>query len=166
MKNIAFLWALLAVSVGLAQDKPSMAGNWKLDVAQSDFGSRPAPKSEAGTIFKDTPQMFSYRAHGVDHKGKAFWYSWKGPEDGSMHPVILNGKPSGQTGVTRAQDGTLVQHGEDADGSTFEDHFLLSPDGNTVTMESNVKSKDGKESREKQVWHRVPPPLNFTSKNK
>ena len=33
MKNIAILWAILAVSVGLAQDKPSLAGNWKLDIA-------------------------------------------------------------------------------------------------------------------------------------
>jgi hypothetical protein len=41
MKNIAFLWAVLAVSVGLAQDKPSMAGDWKLDIAQCEFGSRP-----------------------------------------------------------------------------------------------------------------------------
>jgi hypothetical protein len=33
-----------------------MVGNWKLDVAQSDFGFEPAPKSETGTVFKDTPQ--------------------------------------------------------------------------------------------------------------
>jgi hypothetical protein len=158
MKNIACLWAILAVSVGLAQDKPSMAGNWKLDIAQSEFGSEPAPKSQAGTIFKDTPQKFSYRVHGVDDKGKAFWYSWSGPEDGSMHPTLVNGKPSGQTGFTRDQDGTLVQRGEDADGSTFESHSSVSPDGNTITIEGNSKSKDGKESRDKLVWHRVKQP--------
>jgi hypothetical protein len=94
MKNIAFLWAILAVSIGLAQDKPSMAGSWKLDITQSDFGSEPAPKSMAGTIQKETPQMLSYRVHGVDDKGKAFWYSWSGPEDGSKHPTLVNGKPS------------------------------------------------------------------------
>jgi hypothetical protein len=154
MKNIAFLWAILAVSVGLAQDKPSLAGNWKLDITQSEF-SGPAPKSVAGTISKDTPQMFSYRTHGVDDKGKPFSESWSGPEDGSMHPTLMNGKPSGHTGYKKGQNGTLVAHGEDADGSAFEDHILLSPDGNTLTIESNLKSKDGKENREKQVWHRV-----------
>ena len=123
MKNIAILWAILAVSVGLAQDKPSLAGSWKLDIAQSEF-SGPAPKSVAGTILKDTPQMFSYRSHGIDDKGKPFSQSWSGPEDGSMHPLIQNGKPSGQAGYTRAQDGTLVQHSQDADGSTGEaPHF-------------------------------------------
>jgi hypothetical protein len=158
MKNIALLWALLAVSVGLAQDKPSMAGDWKMDIAQSKFGSEPAPKSEAAAVFKETPQMFSYRVHGVDDKGKSFATSWSGPEDGSMHPAIRKGKPSGQTGVTREQDGTLVQHGEDADGSTFEARMLMSPDGNTMTIEGTSKSNDGKENRDKQVWHRVKQP--------
>jgi hypothetical protein len=166
MKNIAFLWAILAVSVGLAQDKPSMVGNWKLDIAQSEFGSGPAPKSQASTIFKDTPQMFSYRIRGVDNKGKAFSESWSGPQDGSKRPMTLNGKPSDQTGFTRDQDGTLVRHTVDADGFTSEGHVSLSPDGNTVTMEYTSRSKDGKESRDKEVWHRVPPPLNFSSKNK
>jgi hypothetical protein len=154
MKNIAFLWAILAASIGLAQDRPSMAGNWKLNIAQSEFGSGPAPKSVAGTILKDTPQMFSYRSHGIDDKGKPFSESWSGPEDGSMHPTLVNGKPSGQAGYTREPDG-LLQKGEDADGSTFKGHASLSQDGNTVTIESTSKSKDGKESRDKQVWHRV-----------
>ena len=73
-----------------------------------------------------------------------------------MHPVMLNGKPSGHTtGFKREQDGTIVRHGARADGSTVEVHISLSPDGNTMTIEGNSKSKDGKESREKQVWHRV-----------
>jgi hypothetical protein len=155
MKNIAFLWAILAVSVGLAQDKPSLVGSWKLDIAQSEFGSEPAPKSVAGTILKDSPQMFSYRSHGIDDKGKPFSEAWHGPEDGSMHPVIRNGKPNGQASFTRDQDGTLVVHSKDADGSTSEGRFSMSPDGNTSTIEGTSKTKDGKESRDKQVWHRV-----------
>jgi hypothetical protein len=160
MKNIVFLWAILAVSVGLAQDKPSMVGTWKLDLAQSDFGSDPAPKSEAGTISKDTPRMLSYRVHGVDDQGKPFVYSWSGPEDGSMHPGLLNGKPFDQAGWTREQDGTLVQRGKSADGSTFEARLSMSPDGNTWTGEANTKSKDGKQNRTKQVFHRVGKPAS------
>jgi hypothetical protein len=155
VKNIAFLWAILAVSVGLAQDKPSVVGTWKLDIAQSDFGSDPAPRSIAAKILTDTPQMLSYREDGVDDKGQPFVYSWKGPEDGSMHPALWNGKPSGQSGAKKEQDGTLVQHGETAGGSTFEARMSVSPDGNTLTEENIFKSKDGKESRYKRVWHRV-----------
>lgn len=155
MKNIAFLWAILAVSIGLAQDKPSMVGNWKLDIAQSQFAAGdPPPKSMSGRISEETPQKVSFRVHGLDDKGKAFWYSWSGPEDGSKHPILMNGKPGDQTFFTRDQDGTLVQHIERADGSTSEGRISLSPDGNTLTIEGTSKSKDGKESRDKQVWHR------------
>ena len=139
-----------------AQDKSSFAGNWKLDVAQSDFGSEPAPKSLAGTISKDTPQMFSYRVHGIDDKGKAFWYSWSGPQDGSTHPIVVNGKPAGHQSVKREQDGTMIRHGEDStDGSSFDARDYLSADGNTVTTEETDKSKDGTVSKQKVVFHRV-----------
>ena len=62
----------VASATGLAQDEPSMAGSWKLDITHSDFGSEPAPRSMAGRILTDTPQMLSYRVHGVDDKGKPF----------------------------------------------------------------------------------------------
>jgi hypothetical protein len=156
MKNIAFLWAILAVSIGLAQDKPSAAGTWKLDIAQSDFGSDPAPKSVLGTISADTPQMMSYHVHNVDDKGNRSTFSWSGPEDGSIHPMMMNGKPVGQQSVKKESDGTIVRHGEDStDGSTFDARGSLSPDGKTFTDEITEKSKDGKESIQKQVWLRV-----------
>lgn len=161
MKNIAFLWAILAVSIGLAQDKPSMAGNWKLDIVQSEFGSGPAPKSVAGTISADTPQMMSYHVHNVDDKGNRSTVSWSGPEDGTMHPMMMNGKTVGQQSVKKESDGTLVRHGEDStDGSTFDARGSLSPDGKTFTDEITEKSKDGKESRDQQVWHRVGKPAS------
>jgi hypothetical protein len=155
MKNIAFLWALLAVSVGLAQDKPSTVGTWKLDLAQSDLGSEPPPKSWTGTILKDSPQMFSIRAHCIDYKGKPFVYSWSGPADGSMHPIMADGKPIGQASAQREQDGTVVRHGKESDGSTFESHVTLSPDGSTLTEEMTEKDQDGKEIKEKWVYQRV-----------
>jgi hypothetical protein len=154
MKNIAFLWAILAVSVGLAQDKPSMVGNWKLDIAQSDFGSDPPPKSWAGTILRETPQTFSFRVHGIDDKGQPFAFSWSGPEDGSMRPIMVAGKPVGQASAQKEQDGTIKRSGKTPDG-TFESHVTLSPDGNTITEETTEKSQDGKEIKQKSVYRRV-----------
>jgi hypothetical protein len=156
MRNIAFLWAILSISIGgLAQDKPSYAGNWKLDIAQSDFGSEPGPRSLEGTV-KDTPQMLSYRVHGVDDKGKAFSYSWSGPQDGSMHPIVADGKTVGQQGVKREQDGTLVRHGEDStDGSSFDSRLHLSDHGSTFIDEETDTTKDGKVNKQRTVYHRV-----------
>jgi hypothetical protein len=160
MKNKVALWAVFSIligsPIGLAQKKPSLAGNWKLDITQSEFGSDPAPKSMICTVLKDTPQMFSYRAHGLDDKGKSFAFSWSGPLDGSGHPILQDGKRVAQQSVTREQDGTLIRHGEDlTDGSSFEVRASISPDGNTLTEEVTSKSKDGKESRQKNVWHRI-----------
>jgi hypothetical protein len=157
MKRLAFFCVLITVSIGLAQDKPSAVGTWKLDIAHSDFGSDPAPKSLTLIILKDTPQMTSWRVRGVDDKGKPFAFSWSGPVDGSMHPMMVGGKPSGgQQSGKREQDGTIVRHGEDStDGSSFDARSSESSDGSTITDEITAKSKDGKESKEKQVWHRV-----------
>jgi hypothetical protein len=161
VKKIALVWALLSMSAVLAQEKHSAVGTWKLNVAQSDFGSEPAPKSVVGTISADTPQMMSYRVNSVDDKGVRSTVSWSGPEDGSKHPMMLNGKPVGQMSVTKESDGTIVRHGEDStDGSTFDARGSLSPDGKTFTDEITEKSKDGKESKEKQVWQRVAKPAS------
>ena len=104
-KSIACFGAILAIAAGLAQDKPSLVGHWKLDIAQSELGPEAPPKSVAGTISHDSPQLFSYRSHGVDSKGKSFTEAWSGPENGTMQPWLWNGKQIGQMSFTREQDG-------------------------------------------------------------
>ena len=49
----------------------------------------------------------------------------------------------------------MVRRGEDNDGS-FEARSKVSADGNTLTDEITVKSKDGKETKERDVYQRVP----------
>lgn len=61
---------------------------WKLDLSQSDLGPEPAAKSVTVTVYKDTPEMLSWRVDIVDSEGKASSFSWSGPEDGTMHPVM------------------------------------------------------------------------------
>jgi hypothetical protein len=72
-----------------------------------------------------------------------------------MHPVMEGEKPISQQSEKREQDGTRFRHGEYSDGSAFDAHDSLSPDGNTLTEEITEKSKDGKESTKKIVLHRV-----------
>jgi hypothetical protein len=159
MKKIRLLYgiACLALAAGaFAQQRISAVGTWKLDPAQSDFGSSPALKSVTIHILKDTPQMLSWRVRLVDDKGQPSSYSWSGPEDGSMHPIIRDGKPSNsQESAKEKDDGTLVRHGEDPDGSSFDASSTISADGNTITDQIVGKSKDGKESKSKYVYHRA-----------
>src|SRR5271163_353129 len=152
--GIACLTAALTSSI--AQQKTSAVGNWKLDPTQSDFGAEAALKSVTIIILKDTPQMLSWRVRLVDDKGQPSSYSWSGPEDGSMHPIIQPGKTAAsQESARKEADGTLVRHGEEPDGSSFDARSTISADGNTITDQIIGKSKDGKESRAKYVYHRA-----------
>jgi hypothetical protein len=146
---------VLALGIASAQSKHSDVGTWKVDISQSTFGSEPAPKSITVVILKDTPQMLSWRVHGIDDKGKPFAYSWSGPEDGTMHPVMQNGKEIAKQSAKREDDGTLLRHGEEPDGSAFDARDKTSDDGNAITEEITEKSKDGKESTNKTVYHRA-----------
>src|ERR1700733_2387569 len=92
------LWQRLAMVYG-------QSGTAKGDAACGDrkgFVEVPqnTPRTDSRSI---TPQMLSYREDGVDDKGQPFVYSRKGPEDGSMHPALWNGKPSGQSGAKKEQ---------------------------------------------------------------
>lgn len=150
----AFVSALL-IGTMAAQSKQSQVGTWKLDTSQSDFGSDPAPKEATATVLKDSPAMLSWRVDMIDDKGKSISFSWSGPQDGSIHPVMQNGKEIGKQSAKREGDGSLHRHGEDQDVSSFDAYSRVSDDGKTITDEFTGKTKDGKESKQKWVYHRV-----------
>lgn len=137
------------------QSKHSQVGTWNVDIAQSTFGLEPVPKSITVVILKDTLQLLSWRVDGVDGNGKAFAYSWSGPADGTMYPVMQNGKEVGKQSARREDDGVLDRHGEDPDGSVFDARDKLSDDGNTILEEATETSRDGKEIKTKTVYRRV-----------
>jgi hypothetical protein len=155
----ALLFAVCACTLfactAWAQGHSSQVGTWKLETAQSNFGSEPAPKSLTVTILKDTPQLLSWRVDGIDEKGKNFSYSWSGPQDGSLHPVVQNGKEISKQSAKRNEDGSLLRHDEDPDGTTMDALSKVSDDGKMITDEASIKAKDGKESKQKWVYRRV-----------
>lgn len=158
MRRILLTATGVCVLLGIGawgQSKHSAVGTWKVDIAHSEFGAGEKPKSITVVILKDSPQMLSWRVRGVDEKGKAFAYSWSGPEDGSMHPVMQNGKEISKQSAKREDDGALLRHGQEADGSTFDARSKLSDDGNTINEETSGKDKDGKEWKNKAVYQRV-----------
>jgi hypothetical protein len=143
------------VGGAFSQTKQSQVGTWKLDVSQSDFGSEPAPKSATVIVLKDTSALLSWRANMIDDKGQDVSFSWSGPPDGSMHPVMQGGKEVSKQSAKKEADGTLHRHGEDPDGSSFDAYSKVSDDGNSMTDDGTSKAKDGKESKQKWVFHRV-----------
>jgi hypothetical protein len=56
--KLRFMFPILAVvSLTFAADKPDFSGNWKMDVAQSDFGGSPPPDSLTRKIEQAEPQL-------------------------------------------------------------------------------------------------------------
>ena len=154
---MAFVACIVLIAASApAQQKHSPVVTWKMDIAKSDFGSDPKPKSVTITVFNDSPQLLSWRVRVVDDKSKSSSFSWKGPEDGSMHPVMQNGKEVEKQSAKRDDQGALLRHGEDPDGTSFDARSMISPDDpNTMTEQITLKSKDGKESKQNGVYHRV-----------
>ena len=149
---------LLSVSIAAWQtnaSKASSVGTWKLDRSKVPFGSETPPKSLTLTILTDTPETSSWRVDVVDDKGQSFSYSWSGPTDGSLQPLIgPGGMEIGKESLKRDGD-ALLRHGEDADGSSFDGRATLSADGNTINDIVTMKSKDGKTSKMTGVMHRM-----------
>jgi hypothetical protein len=134
------------------QSKSPFLGTWDLDPTQSEFSSTPV-KSLTVVFSKESPKMLAWHGHGIDGDGKPIDIAWSGAEDGSMHPTIESGKETFNQSA-RKEDETILRHGEFDDGS-FDSRLAVSSDGKTLVDEITGKSKDGKESKEKHVYHRV-----------
>lgn len=123
---------------------------WKLDVAASDFGGAPAPKSEILTQYIDTEQRSKYSDVLVDADGKTTRSSWDGPYDGTFKPI------KGMPGVTQAMntaDDSI--HTRMPDGSTQDGIFFLSDDKKTVTLKGTIKDKTGKVINQTILYRRI-----------
>jgi hypothetical protein len=161
MTGCALVLALLTLgafnaSAQTTATKASLVGTWKLDLAKSTSGSEPAPKAVTLTILKDTPESSSWRVDLVNAKGESSSFSWSGPVDGSLQPVKgPKGEVLMQESLRRDKDGAVLRHGEGPDGSSFDGRATLSADGNTITDVVTSKTKDGKTSKETQVYQRV-----------
>jgi hypothetical protein len=121
---------------------------WKADLAASDFGGMPAPKSDMMHVTKDTDQMLSWTGTTVDDKGKVWHMGYTGPQDGTLRPVDKQGDKA-----SFKSDGS--SHWVMADGSTMESTIAVSDDKSTATITSDMTTKDGKKIHTKEVYNRV-----------
>lgn len=57
MNKSCLLLVLLLAGALAAQDKPNFSGNWKLDLAKSDFGTFPAPEKASLKVDHQDPKL-------------------------------------------------------------------------------------------------------------
>lgn len=147
MKKIALLILTLACFMALsAQDTQSATdpwvGTWRLDASQSQFQT-PAPKDETVQIESVSQGPIRYTISGSDAQGKPLLESFDGKSDGQSYPISVNGYEGGRMSLTRVSDREYTGQGTLADGNPVTQRITLSPDGRTITVQSQGKSNQG-----------------------
>ena len=138
--NLTALLIFLTASC-FAQTSNWTVGDWKLDMSASDFGPDPVPQTLMVHILKDSEKLLSWKVTGTDEKGTPIAYSWSGPEDGSMHLVMQDGKEIGKQSAKRNADGSLTRHGEDSDGSSFTATGKVQPTARRLRKQPQKRTK-------------------------
>jgi hypothetical protein len=147
MKTIVFLILALGCFLAVsAQDTQTATdpwvGTWKLDASQSQFQT-PAPQSETVQIESVNQGPIRYTLSGTDAQGKPLLESFDGKSDGQPYPISVNGYEGGRMAFTRVSDREYSGQGTLADGTPVTQKISLSPDGRTITVQSQGKSKQG-----------------------
>ncbi len=152
-KLLAFTALLFTAALPSAFAQNSNVGTWKMDSAQSDFGSAPKPKSATLGVTKDTPQMLAWHESDISAEGKISRDSWMGPQDGSMHALKTNHR-KGEMAFEK-NNGQYTIHEKMGDGATAESTVDISDGGKTMTEHINGKDKNGQPFTTTIVWHKV-----------
>ncbi len=141
------LAVLAAIPFAVSADaKPDFSGEWKLNLDKSNFGPMPPPESETRTIEHADPSLAvkSVRTGGTGDMTTEMKFSTDGKE------TVNNIKtPNGDIEIktTMNWEGKALVAKSKLDiqgmGVTSEDHWELSEDGKTLTVNQKVSTPQG-----------------------
>jgi len=86
MRKAMLVMCVLALGTTAALAQGNSVGTWKLNVAKSNFGKRPAPKSATLTITDDSATAMKWSYIEVGGDGKTMKVTYNGAPDGKPHP--------------------------------------------------------------------------------
>ena len=145
IKHMTWLGALVAATLlGITAQAapPSLAGDWKMNLAKSNFGSFPAPLGTTRKITQDGVKL----AMTIVQKGTQ-------GEVTSQLAYTTDGKPvtnkvQGGESKGSAQwigDKLMIESSREVQGATLtqKDIWTLSADGKTLTIDSHVTLPNG-----------------------
>lgn len=148
--------AMLTLAAGMiataAQAPPNLAGEWKLNVSKSNYGSFPAPLGATRKIVQSSQNL----SLTTTQKGP------KGEITSQLH-YTTDGKESVnklQTGESKGSaqwigDKLMIESSREIQGATLKQKeiWTLSPDGRTLTIDAHVSLPNG-EFDVKQVFEK------------
>jgi hypothetical protein len=153
------LLSLFVVSVGFAAADDPMLGSWKLNVANSKFGSGPAIKEETNQVEPFGGNGIKLTAQITRADGTKVTESYAGTFDGKEFSV--GGDPNVDTAYLKRIDAnTMERINKKAGKPTTTMKYVVSKDGKTKTVTITGTTANGNPVNtvlvfEKQVVHYV-----------
>lgn len=151
LRKLAFTVALIVTAaLGLSAQTDNHVktpSTWKVDIAASDFGGAPIPKSDTLYMKVNTDQWLSWEDVTVDADGKSTTISWSGIPDGTLRPV--NGSKD-----MAAYQKNGDAHWALATGGSVDCTFSLASEKTKATMDCSYKAKSGELVQLKTVYVR------------
>jgi hypothetical protein len=152
-----FIVAALAslASASLLAQKSPFIGAWKLNVAKSQFGGTPPPKSETRTVEAQASGQ-TYTFDGVAADGSRIHYSFTTNLDGKAVPMSGTGVPGGgdAVAITRVSpnaDTTIVTKGSQVVGRL---RVVVSKDGKVTTQTRKGTDASGQPITQVLIWEK------------
>ena len=133
-------------------DANAFTGTWKLNLEKSKYPAGTAPKSLTRTITADGDKV-TYSFEGTAADGSALKYSFTVQYDGKDYDISGTG-PFGADHValkmvnSHMTEGTLKK----GDKVVSTVHTTVSHDGKTATVSGKGTDKDGKPTKQSQVY--------------
>jgi hypothetical protein len=123
-----------------AEHPEILVGKWVLDLKQSSLGSDPYEQFDAWTLTftQVTSATLAWASDATIH-GKTLTFSWVGPIDGSLRPLIgIEGSDA-----YRWHKNALIRQSDLGHGETKRDTVTISRDGRTMTIEDHSTTPHG-----------------------
>jgi hypothetical protein len=134
--------SMLLLCYSIAQAKPNFSGEWKMNVAKSDFGPMPAPTSAVQKVNHNEPELKVARTQ-VSERGE-FTTESAYTTDGKE---CVNKTRMGESKSTLKWDGDVlvIESKMDFQGSpvTITEKWNLSADGKVLTLDRHFSSAQG-----------------------
>ena len=125
-----------------------MFGNWKLNVAKSDFGTGSKLMSMTIKVDSDTADLIQFSVNQTTSDGFDVTYSYKGAADGKEYPIV----GSSSVYSYAEEKGVVHETQKDTDGTLTKGDFTVSANGKVGTWLYTITNPDGSVVKQKLVF--------------
>jgi len=148
---LSFLALAPVALIAQASGQGIMFGNWKLNLAKSNFGGGSKLMAMTSKVTSDTPALIQFSVDQTVESGFQVSYSFKGAADGKEYQLTGSSSLYSYT----EEPGVVHETQKDADGTITKGDFTVSPNGKVGTWNYTITNPDGTVIKQKLVFDRT-----------